>query len=59
MVVPAPPDLLARIAALEAEVRSLRERVTLLERLTSPRMEHPLDRDAVTEKSTFDWQGPR
>jgi hypothetical protein len=47
-----------RIAALEAQVRDLTQRITTLESMirNSPRIEHPLDRDTVREKVAYDWQ---
>jgi hypothetical protein len=51
-------DLLARIASLEAQVRDLLLRIASLEAIVknSPRSEHPLDRDTVREKVSYDWQ---
>jgi hypothetical protein len=51
-----PPDLAARIADLERDLRDLRARVAALERLLAPRMENPADRDVVREKVAYDWQ---
>ncbi|MCI4342955.1 MAG: hypothetical protein L3J92_02395 [Thermoplasmata archaeon] len=52
------PALTARIATLEQQVRELVTRVTALEVILkgSPRVEHPLDRDTVREKVSYDWQ---
>ncbi len=53
------PALVARIASLEAQIRDLLTRIASLEALmknTSPRTEHPLDRDTVREKVSYDWQ---
>ncbi len=52
------PTLMARIAALEGLVRDLTVRVAALEAVikNSPRVEHPLDRDTVREKVSYDWQ---
>ena len=57
MAVPS-SDLQARIAALEAQVRDLLLRVATLEGILkgSPRVEHPLYRDTVREKVSYDWQ---
>jgi hypothetical protein len=43
---------------LEAQVRDLLLRVATLEGILkgSPRVEHPLDRDTVREKVSYDWQ---
>ncbi len=57
MAAPDPsPD--ARLADLEAQVRALTVRVASLEAMmrNSPRVEHPLDRDTVREKVSYDWQ---
>jgi hypothetical protein len=56
------PDVVAlqaRIDQLEQRVRELLARVTYLESRTQPRIENPLDTQAVREKSVYDWQGPR
>jgi hypothetical protein len=52
------PVLTARLAALEQQVRDLQSRVAALEIVLkgSPRVEHPLDRDTVREKVSYDWQ---
>jgi hypothetical protein len=52
------PALMARIASLEAQVRDLLLRLASLETMvkSSPRSEHPLDRDTVREKVSYDWQ---
>ena len=52
------PAQLTRIVALEAQVRDLLQRVAALEAKikNSPRAEHPLDREAVREKVSYDWQ---
>jgi hypothetical protein len=52
------PALLARLAALEGLVRDLTLRVAALEAAikNSPRVEHPIDRDTVREKVSYDWQ---
>ncbi len=56
MSVPAAPDLTARVAELERQLRDLRIRVALLEKGTAPRKENPDDRSTIREKVTFDWQ---
>jgi hypothetical protein len=52
------PAFTARLAALEQQVRDLRARVAALELVLkgSPRAEHPLDRDTVQDKVSYDWQ---
>jgi hypothetical protein len=52
------PALTARISALEQQLRDLRARIAALEVVLkgSPRVEHPLDRDTVQEKVSYDWQ---
>jgi len=52
------PVLTARVATLEQQVRDLLTRVMALEVILkgSPRVEHPLDRDTVREKVSYDWQ---
>ncbi|HEV2428727.1 MAG TPA: hypothetical protein VGV64_02640 [Thermoplasmata archaeon] len=49
-------ELLARIAALEQEVRGLKARLQAAERLIAPRGEHPVDQSVVRQKVTYDWQ---
>jgi len=57
MTAPANPDLAARVAALEQQLRDLRARVAVLEHGTTlPRKENPDDRNAVREKVSYDWQ---
>ena len=56
------PEVLAlrtRIEQLEQRLRELTARVAYLESRTQPRIENPLDSQAVREKSVYDWQGPR
>ncbi len=56
------PEVLAlrdRIDQLERRLRELTARVVYLEGRTQPRIENPLDAQAVREKSVYDWQGPR
>lgn len=48
-----------RVDMLERKVRDLTARLTALESRTGPRVENPLDAQAVREKSVYDWQGPR
>ncbi|MGA8274820.1 MAG: hypothetical protein WB789_04000 [Thermoplasmata archaeon] len=52
------PAFNARIASLEAQVRDLLARIASLEAIVknSPRSDHPLDRDTVREKVSYDWQ---
>lgn len=56
----AAPDsaLLARIAVLEQQLRDVRTRLAALELILkgSARAEHPLDRDTVQDKVSYDWQ---
>ena len=56
MASPASPDLPARVAQLEKEVRELRARIAALERLMAKGGEHPADSTIVRQKVTFDWQ---
>jgi hypothetical protein len=51
---PASPE--QRIADLEKLVRDLRARLALIERRLQPRSEHPLDRETLQEKVSYDWQ---
>lgn len=56
------PEVVAlrdRIDQLERRLRDLTARVAYLETRTQPRIENPLDSQAVREKSVYDWQGPR
>ena len=48
-----------RIDQLERRVRDLVSRIAFLESRTLPRVENPLDSQAVKEKSVYDWQAPR
>lgn len=57
MSAPSNPDLAARVAELERQLRDLRARLAVLERgPVGPRKENPDDRSAVREKVTYDWQ---
>lgn len=51
------PDVAARVAELERELRELRARVIALERLTGAGEEHPADQTTVRRKVSYDWQG--
>jgi uncharacterized protein YlxW (UPF0749 family) len=51
------PQLLARLADLERDVRQLRARVAALERLVGNAGEHSTDKAVVREKAVYDWQG--
>jgi len=51
------PQLLARLADLERDVRQLRARVAALERLVGNAGEHSTDKATVREKAVYDWQG--
>lgn len=46
----------ARLARLEQQLTELRQRLDSLERTLATRADHPVDRTAVREKVTFDWQ---
>ena len=50
-------ELLARLDALEREIRQLRARVSALERLVGNAGEHSADKAVVREKAVYDWQG--
>ena len=51
------PQLLARLADLERDVRQLRARIAALERLVGNAGEHSTDKAVVREKAVYDWQG--
>lgn len=51
------PDLAARVAELERELREMRIRVIALERLVGAGEEHPSDQTTVRRKVSYDWQG--
>jgi hypothetical protein len=57
MATTATPDLAARIAEIERELRELRIRVVALERLVGAGEEHPTDQTTVRRKVSYDWQG--
>ena len=50
-------DLTDRLARLERQVDELRRRLDAIERGLAIRSDNPVDRTAVREKVTFDWQG--
>jgi hypothetical protein len=57
MSAPPSPDLAARVAELERQLRDLKARIAVLEHgPIGPRKENPDDRSAVREKVTYDWQ---
>ena len=56
MSLPSDPDLSARVAALEEQVRALRARVAALERTLVLRSENATDQAVVARKVTYDWQ---
>ncbi len=58
MAVPVAPELAARIAQLEKEIRELRARVVALERLVGAGGLHDYDQATVRQKVAFDWQAP-
>jgi cell division protein FtsB len=51
------PDLNARIARLEQELKELHARVVALERLVGAGELHEYDRATVRRKVEYDWQG--
>jgi len=51
------PDLSARLADLERDLRELRARVIALERMVGSGEEHPSDQTTVRRKVAYDWQG--
>jgi len=56
------PEVLAlrdRVDQLERRVRDLTARLAYIEARTQPRIENPLDSQAIQQKSVYDWQGPR
>ena len=57
MATNATPDLAARLAEIERELRELRIRVIALERLVGAGEEHPTDQTTVRRKVSYDWQG--
>lgn len=52
----APNDLVTRLAKLEKDLRALSDRVKALELSSGRRPEHSVDRSAVRDKVTYDWQ---
>jgi hypothetical protein len=52
----ADPELADRLARLERQVDDLRRRLDSIERGLAVRSDNPVDRTAVREKVTFDWQ---
>jgi len=52
------PNLAARLADLERDLRDLRARVVALERLVGNTGDHAVDRTIVREKVSYDWQAP-
>lgn len=52
------PQLAARLAQLEQELKELRARVIALERLTGAGEMHPYDQATVRQKVAYDWQSP-
>jgi len=51
-----PPDLAARLAQAEHDLRELRLRVIALERLVGAGELHPADSSTVQKKVSYDWQ---
>ena len=56
MSTPARPDLAARLAQVELELKELRLRVIALERMLGAGELHPADSSTVQKKVTYDWQ---
>ena len=56
MAAPDPSDLAARLAAAEHEIKELRRRLVLLERMLGAGELHPTDSATVQKKVTYDWQ---
>jgi hypothetical protein len=56
MPTPMPPDVEARLRALEREIQALKDRIVDLERSAAERGEHPVDQKVVRSKVTYDWQ---
>jgi hypothetical protein len=50
------PDLAARLAQAERELKELRLRVVALERLVGAGELHQADSSTVQKKVTYDWQ---
>jgi len=53
---PATPDLAARLAQAERELKELRSRVIALERMLGAGELHPADSSTVQKKVSYDWQ---
>ncbi len=53
---PSDPSLVARVAALEEQLRRLTERLLVVEQQLAVRRDHPLDQQVVERKVTYDWQ---
>lgn len=51
------PDLNARIARLEQEIKDLHARIAALERLVGAGGLHEYDQATVRRKVEYDWQG--
>lgn len=56
MAAPQSPESTARFDRLERRLGELAARVAELERVVMSRSDHPVDREAVRGKVTFDWQ---
>lgn len=56
MADPIPPELEARVRALEREIQAIKDRVVDIERSAGERGEHPVDQKVVRSKVTYDWQ---
>ncbi|MGA8302228.1 MAG: hypothetical protein WA691_06020 [Thermoplasmata archaeon] len=58
MAVPLSPEVEARFAQLEKEIRGLYVRVVALERMVGAGGLHDYDQATVQKKAAFDWQAP-
>jgi hypothetical protein len=56
MASPGTPDLAARLAQAERELKELRLRVIALERMLGAGELHPADSSTVQKKVSYDWQ---
>lgn len=56
MAASVPPDVVARLAQIERELRDLHLRVIALERMLGAGELHPQDQSTVQKKVTYDWQ---
>lgn len=56
MAAPSPSELSERLAAAEREIKELRRRLVLLERMLGAGELHPTDSATVQKKVTYDWQ---